>query len=76
MIFSVLFSRPFYIFSREQCNTKITELLDVFGIKGRLLIDGKENEAEYIDYNNVLSRIEVAKKDSLDFLTAEITKYL
>lgn len=53
MIFSVQYSRPFYIFSREQCETKITELLDMFGIPDRMRITGDELEASAIDYDDV-----------------------
>lgn len=36
MIFSVQFRRPFVIFSREQCDNKIAELLQLFGLSDRM----------------------------------------
>lgn len=68
MIFAVQFKRPFYIFSREQCNTKITEILDMFGIKGRLLVTGEEVEADDIDYELVHMNIERERESSMEFL--------
>lgn len=37
MIFSIQFNRDFYIFSREQCDSKISELLDLLGLSQKLL---------------------------------------
>lgn len=71
-IFSVQFERPFYIFSREQCDTKIVELLDLFGISDRLMTSGNEELAEEIDYVTVHKRISVAREKSLEFLNSEM----
>lgn len=67
MIFSVQYRRPFVIFSREQCNNKIDELLQLFGIPERMLITGEEHFNE-IDYNDVHSRIAKEREKSLAFL--------
>lgn len=72
MIFSVQFRRPFYIFSREQCDTKIVELLELFGLRDRLLVDGTEPPAAAIDYEAVHRRIGAAREKSLEFLQKEL----
>ena len=46
MIFSVRFKKQFVIFSREQCNTKISELLEMFGLSDRMLVNGDEKLTE------------------------------
>ncbi|MBP5288829.1 MAG: polysaccharide pyruvyl transferase family protein [Clostridia bacterium] len=72
MIFSVQFRRPFVVFSREQCDNKIEELLNLFGIRDRMLITGAETFRE-IDYDAVHSNIAVAGKRSFEFLMKELT---
>lgn len=72
MIFSVQYSKPFYIFSREQCDTKIEELLEIFGLSDRLLFTGKENEAVKIDYIEVHNRINKVRNKSIQFLESEL----
>lgn len=76
MIFSVQFRRPFIAFTRDQCDTKILELLDLFGIKDRLMVTGDEPEPLPIDYEAVHQRIGAARKSSMDFLKKEILEYL
>lgn len=71
MIFSVQFRRPFVIFSREQCDNKIEELLDLFGLNDRMLFDGNEQFSD-IDYKSVHKRIAVAREKSIDFLKREL----
>lgn len=75
MIFAVQYCRPFYIFSREQCDTKITELLELFGLSGRMLTPKQQENltAQQIDYQAVHKRIEEARKKSLDFLRMELS---
>ena len=72
MIFAVQFRRPFYIFSREQCDTKIVELLSLFGLTDRLYVTGDEAPAAAIDYVQVHQRIAAARKESLSFLQKEL----
>ncbi len=76
MIFAVQFSRPFYIFSRQLCDTKIAELLALFGLENRMLHTGNEVSGETIDYDAVHDRIAEARKQSLDLLKKELTKYI
>lgn len=76
MIFAVQFYRPFIGFSRDQCDTKINELLDLFGIKDCLMVTGMEPEPKEIDYEEVHRRIAVARNSSLSFLKKEILELL
>ncbi len=71
MIFSIQFRKEFVIFSREQCNTKISELLEMSGLSDRLLKDGNESFKD-IDYDKVHSIIERERKESLEFLKMEL----
>lgn len=71
MIMSVQYRRPFVVFSREQCDTKITELLELFGLPGRMLINGTE-QFEQIDYDFVHKRIAEARTRAQDFLMMEL----
>ena len=74
MIFSVQYGKPFYIFSREQCDTKIKEVLELFGIHDRMRITGEETDAEEIDYNLVYQRISDAREKSLLFLKTNLDR--
>lgn len=71
MIISVQFRRPFVVFSREQCDNKIAEVLSLFGLLDRILIEGTE-QFKPINYNEVHKRIEIARSESLDFLKMEL----
>ena len=71
MIFSVQFRRPFVVFSREQCDNKIEEILSLIGLCDRILIEGTE-QFKPIDYDEVHKRIGIARNDSLDFLKMEL----
>lgn len=76
MIFAVQFRRPFYIFSRKLCDIKIAEMLDQFGIDGRLINSSVTQEAPEIDYDRVHERIADLRKESLDILRQELTTVL
>lgn len=76
MIFSVQFRRPFIAFTRDQCDTKILELLNLFGIRDRLMVTGDEPEPKEIDYETVHQRIDAIRKSSKAFLEKEISEYL
>lgn len=75
-IFAVQFNKQFCVFSREQANNKILELLDMFGLSERLTSGNKpkDNLAESIDYKNVNSKIEKIRKESIEFLKEELEK--
>ena len=73
MIFSVQFSKPFVVFSREQCDTKIEEVLDIIGLRDRLLVTGNEKFNENIDYNLVHKNIEKEREKAIRFLQKQLT---
>ena len=60
------------IFSREQCNTKIDEILQLFGLSDHMLVTGKEAFSHEIDYKAVHERIVEAREASIDYLKKEI----
>ena len=67
MIFSVQFKKEFVIFSRALCDNKIAELLELFGIKHRLLVSSNE-KLDSIIWENVFYNIEIERRKSLQFL--------
>lgn len=67
MIFSVQFRRPFVVFSREQCDNKIEELLSLFGLSDRLMVTGQEHFLP-IQYDDVHAKIAAAREASKAFL--------
>ena len=76
LIFSVQYRRPFIVFSREQADNKIEELLDLFNLKERLVITGDENICSQIDFENVHERILEARKNSIDFFEYSLKKLM
>ncbi len=72
MIFAVQFKRPFYIFSRKLCDTKIKEAFDLFGIEGRLFKTGNEPFPNPIDYDEVHNRITLRRNESKSILNEEL----
>ncbi len=73
LIFAVQYSRPFAVFSRESGDSKIGEVLELFGLAGRLIHDGAEYENRKIDFAKVHQRIEVARRQSIEFLKMELS---
>ena len=71
IIFAVQFRRMFSAFSRESGDSKIQELLDLFGLSDRLLVSEK-SLAPYIDYDVTHERIRKARCESLNFLKEEL----
>lgn len=72
MIFAVQYKRPFVIFSREQCNNKIDEILQLLELSDHMLVTGEEKFSEAIDYESVHQKISRARKESLQFLREEL----
>lgn len=72
MIFAVQFRRPFHIFSRKLCDTKIQELLNLFGLQERYVGDTGMAGNTPIDFNAVHSRIAKARAESLTVLKDEL----
>lgn len=68
IIFATQLKTPFYCFSREQGDTKIGEVLNLFGLSNRIMIDGSESVPVTIDYDTVHDRIAEARKSSESFL--------
>ena len=75
MIFAVQYCRPFYVFSREQCDTKITELLDLFGLSNHMLVtEAEKKNMSEINYEEVHSRI--AEDRNCKFALWKESRYL
>lgn len=72
VIFAVQYSRPFAVFSREQAESKIDELLDLFGLSGKLFKTDVTANVDGINYEEVNQRINVARLAALDFLKMEL----
>lgn len=68
VIFATQLRTPFYCFSREQADTKIGEVLDLFGLRDRIMIDGTEKVLPDIDYDTVHQRIAEARKSAAEYL--------
>jgi len=71
IIFSIQFRKEFIGFSREQCGNKIKELLDLFEIGDRLIVNGDES-FKPIDYNKVHKIINDKRNESLDYFEKEV----
>lgn len=69
MIASMLYETDFVVFSREQCDCKISELNEVTGLGGRILINGDEPLSDSIDFHAAFGRMEKLKQSSLKYLT-------
>ena len=72
LIFGVQYSRPLVVFSRESGDSKINEVLELFGMKNRLLVTGQEQLEGETDYAVVHSRIADARARSKAFLAQEL----
>lgn len=68
VIFAVQLRTPFYCFSREQGDTKISEVLDLFGLSNRMMVTGLEIVSPTIDYDEVHGRIAEARKSATEYL--------
>lgn len=70
--FSILFNKPFYsiIKNKNKMNSRILELLDLFGLRERQVVVGKEfpNEINNLDYKKVNSILKKEKRKSWNFL--------
>ena len=72
IIFATQFRRPYVAFSRESGDSKIAELLDLFGLSNRLLVKGDESYSTDVDFDSVHLKISDARIDSLNFLKMEL----
>lgn len=69
VIFSIQMHRNFTVFSREQADTKIDELLELFRLTDRKVISGKEKVTGEIDYKSVENILSEKRKESKEYLT-------
>lgn len=74
MIFGYHFRTPFYVFSREQANSKISECLALLGLSDRLVMaDGKvEYDPEDVDWEFATESVRSMRDDSWEFLKTEL----
>lgn len=68
MIFSIQFQRNFLVFTREQCDTKIRELLDLLGLAQCLMSAAGKAVPADINYADVEKKIKTEAAQSLHFL--------
>lgn len=76
LIFAIQFARDFYVFSREHCDRKIMELLQLLGLESRYCKSDVIPQVMPIDYNYIRSVIEVRKEASLEYLERAIKKLI
>ncbi len=67
-IFSILFQKDFYTFTRPNCSTKIESLLNRFSLKRRLYSDPEAKLDAPIDYDSVSEKLGRERKKSLSYL--------
>ncbi|MBR6575967.1 MAG: polysaccharide pyruvyl transferase family protein [Akkermansia sp.] len=72
VIVAVHYRRPFVVFSREQCDTKIDEVLELLGIPDRKVVTGEEIIDADIDYDLVHARVDEKREASLEYLRAAL----
>ena len=73
MIFSVQYQRQFKVFTREQCDTKIAELLNLLGLIDMLNSGNNQTELYKVDYDAVNSVLAQERHKSVMFLEMELS---
>ena len=68
VIFSAIMNTQFSVFSREQADTKIDELLDSLNLSERKMITGNEKIDNDIDFSKVDEILEIKRKESINYL--------
>ena len=72
MVFSILYKKDFWVFTRGKMNSRIYDLLEILDLKDRIIeSDTNINEIDLnskIDYNKVYQQLEKERKKSIDFL--------
>ena len=71
-IFSVVYKKQFFVFSREWANTKIFELASLIGLTDRLIEKGSEIIDSKIDYDNVFNILDFEREKSIRILKEEL----
>ena len=72
MIFALQFGRNFTVFSREQGNSKINELLNLLGLSYKLAVHADDDIKPDINYDSVYKILNVERKEALNFLESEL----
>lgn len=69
-VFSIIFQKQFFVLPPDGEETRIIDVLDLFGLKNRLLLSKNDSidDLEGIDYGGVFSTLKSERKKSLDFL--------
>lgn len=68
LIFAIQFSKSFFVFSREHCDRKIVELLQMVGLENRYCKTDDIPQVGDIDFLHVRNVINRNKETSLDYL--------
>ena len=68
VIFATQLRTPFCCFSREQGDTKISEVLNLFGLSDRIMINGTEKFPPNVDFNKVHQHIAEARDSAVEYL--------
>ena len=74
-VFSILFGKEFYTLGNpHRGNARIQGLLNLLGLKGRLLSDKEPDEslAEDIDWTSVYTLLDAERRQSIEFLTSSL----
>lgn len=72
ILFSIIYKRPFYLFSREQCDTKNAQVLQMLDLRECSMVTGEELLNNAIDYDRVHKIITLRRKQSLSVLIDEL----
>lgn len=72
MIFSIQYKKQFFIFSREQANNKIIELLNLFNLSKRLIYTTNNITTDKINYDDVYEIINIEREKSIEILKTEL----
>jgi hypothetical protein len=73
-IFAIQFHRQFTIFSREQADDKISQLLSLTGTEKASYSAKTKSHDSVLDYQLIDRKIELARKNSISFLVSQLQK--
>lgn len=74
MIFSIQYKKPFKIFTREQCDTKISELIELLGIERSMWSPEAKFNCDDFCYDSIYDRICQERSKSIRFLGESLMK--
>lgn len=72
LIFGVQYSRPIHIFTREQADKKIGDILRICGLSDRVVNDPAVLLTNPIDYESVHQNLNSKRQESMAFLKMEL----